>query len=106
MEKLAKEYYDISLDILKNLEKENLEQVDSLLDKRQFILDNIIDVEKFKKTAAQYDILKIDNQIKVVLYEKIKVVKHEIKEHNISKRANISYGISRNKKLNIFNEKA
>lgn len=104
MYKLAKEYKDISLKILYDLENKRLEKIDELLDERQKILESVIDTEGFKNNLINEDIIGLDKNIKILLNENIELTKQEIKEHNLSKRANVTYGITRNK-LNIFNKK-
>ncbi|CEO09592.1 Uncharacterised protein [[Clostridium] sordellii] len=105
MEELAKKYKEISLDIIKNLEKDDSYDVNILLDKRQEILDSINDRNLFKQMLVEDGILEIDEKIHSLLKEKMIKVKIEIKEHKKSIQANNSYVSFNKEKLNIFNKK-
>ncbi|MBS6025409.1 MAG: flagellar protein FliT [Paeniclostridium sordellii] len=105
MEELAKKYKEISLDIMKNLEKDDSYDVNILLDKRQEILDSINDRNLFKQMLVEDGILEIDEKIHSLLKEKMIKVKIEIKEHKKSIQANNSYANFSKEKLNIFNKK-
>ena len=105
MKELAKKYKEISLDIIKNLEKDDSYDVNLLLDKRQGILDSINDRNLFKQKLVEDGILEIDEKIHYLLKKKIIEVKMEIKEHKKSIQANNSYVSFSKEKLNIFNKK-
>lgn len=105
MKELAKKYKEISLDIIKNLEKDDSYDVNILLDKRQEILDSINDRNLFKQMLVEDGILEIDEKIHSLLKEKMIKVKIEIKEHKKSIQANNSYANFSKEKLNIFNKK-
>lgn len=105
MKELAKKYKEISLDIIKNLEKDDSYDVNLLLDKRQGILDSINDRNLFKQKLVEDGILEIDEKIHYLLKKKIIEVKMEIKEHKKSIQANNSYVNFSKEKLNIFNKK-
>lgn len=105
MKELAKKYKEISLDIIKNLEKDDSYDVNLLLDKRQGILDSINDRNLFKQKLVEDGILEIDEKIQYLLKKKIIEVKMEIKEHKKSIQANNSYVSFSKEKLNIFNRK-
>ncbi|CEP90977.1 MAG: flagellar protein FliT [Paeniclostridium sordellii] len=105
MKELAKKYKEISLDIIKNLEKDDSYDVNILLDKRQEILDSINDTSLFKQMLVEDGILEIDEKIHSLLKEKMIKVKMEIKEHKKSTQANNSYVNFSKEKLNIFNKK-
>ncbi|EPZ56658.1 hypothetical protein H477_2904 [[Clostridium] sordellii ATCC 9714] len=63
MEELAKKYKEISLDIIKNLEKNDSYDVNILLDKRQEILDSVNDKNLFKQILVEDGILEIDKKV-------------------------------------------
>lgn len=105
MKELAKKYKEISLDIMKNLEKDDSYDVNILLDKRQEILNSVNDRNLFKQILIEDSILEIDKKIHSLLKEKMIKVKIEIKEHKKSIQANNSYANFSKEKLNIFNKK-
>ncbi|CEO13956.1 Uncharacterised protein [[Clostridium] sordellii] len=105
MKELAKEYKEISLDIIKNFEKDDSYDINELLDKRQEILDDINDRNLFKQIFIEEGILEIDEKIYSLLKEKIIKIKMEIKEHKKSIQANNSYFNLNKENLNILNKK-
>ncbi|CEP84918.1 flagellar protein FliT [Paraclostridium sordellii] len=105
MKELAKKYKEISLDIIKKLEKDDSYDVNILLDKRQEILDSINNTNLFKQMLVEDGILEIDKKIHSLLKKKIIEVKMEINEHKKSIQANNSYVSFSKEKLNIFNKK-
>lgn len=98
-------YKSISLDIVKALESSNLGLLDDLFNKRQAILDNLVDEKILKDNSIKSEILDIDNKIKDLLYIEIEKTKHEIKEHKRSMAVNNSYLQNNRENLNIFNKK-
>ncbi|MDU5019791.1 MAG: hypothetical protein E6269_04515, partial [Clostridiales bacterium] len=84
MEEFSKKYKEISLDIIKNFEKDDSYDMNELLDKRQEILDNANDTNLFKQMLIENGIPEIDEKIHSLLKEKMIKVKKEIKEHNKS----------------------
>jgi hypothetical protein len=101
----AKMYREISLKIVEAINKEKLDVLDELFDKRQVILDKESDIEQFKKKLIEGGILEIDKNIHHLLSLNIDKVKCEIREHRVSKQANNSYISFNKEKINIFNEK-
>lgn len=105
MIELANKYKDISLDIINKLKNKDIEEINELLDIRQNILDDVSNSKQFKKLLLKENILYIDESIFSLLKEQIESTKEEIKEHNKSKKANMSYINIGKEKLNIFNKK-
>ena len=98
-------YKSISLEIVKALESSNLGLLDDLFNKRQSILDNLVDEKILKDNSIKYEILDIDNKINDLLSIEIEKTKHEIKEHKRSMAVNNSYLQNNRENLNIFNKK-
>lgn len=98
-------YKSISLDIIKLFENDKLEELEYLMNKREEILKEEINNKEFKKILIDEGILDIDSTIKSLLSKNIIKIKQEIREHNLSKRANNSYLYKNKEKINIFNEK-
>lgn len=105
MIELANKYKSISLDIINKLENNEIDQISDLLDKRQCILENVSDSKEFKTILLNENIIDIDKNIKSLLNKNMKHIKEEIKEHNKSKKASMSYINFSKEKLNIFNKK-
>lgn len=102
---LANKYKEISLDIINKLKNKEIEEINELLDIRQNILDDVTNSKQFKEILFKENILNIDESIKSLLKEQIEHTKEEIKEHNKSKKANMSYINIAKENLNIFNKK-
>lgn len=105
MIELANKYKDISLDIINKLKNKDIEEIDEFLDIRQNILDDVANSKQFKEILFKENILEIDKSIKSLLKEQIESTKEEIKEHNRSKKASMSYINIAKENLNIFNKK-
>lgn len=105
MIELANKYKDISLDIINKLKNKDTEEINELLDIRQNILDDVTNSKQFKEILFKENILDIDENIKILLKEQIEHTKKEIKEHNKSKKASMSYINIGKENLNIFNKK-
>ncbi|MBO3446333.1 flagellar protein FliT [Clostridium sp. CCUG 7971] len=105
MIEIVKLYEKISLEIIECINKSELDKVDSLLNKRQEILESEINKSELKKILIDKKILDIDKKIYNLLSENIDKVKEEIKEHKVSKQANNNYSYFNKEKLNIFNKK-
>lgn len=101
----TKLYKEISLEIIKLFENDGLDKLESLLNKRQQILNVEVKNEKFKKILVNEGIVEIDKTIHNLLNESIDAVKREIQEYKVSKHANNSYMNFNKEKLNIFNKK-
>lgn len=105
MEKITKEYKEISLELIEKLKSNDVDDINEMLDKRQEIIEDVIDEKAFKDILIKNGIKDIDNQIHVLLEEKIDEIKNKIKDHNKSKQANDFYMNFNKDKLNIFNKK-
>ncbi|GAA0091808.1 flagellar protein FliT [Paraclostridium bifermentans] len=105
MIELANKYKEISLDIINKLKNKEIEEINELLDIRQNILDDVTNLKQFKEILLKENIFNIDESIRSLLKERIESTKEEIKEHNKSKKANMSYINIAKENLNIFNKK-
>lgn len=105
MIQISKLYKDISIKIIDNLNKGELDNIEYLLDERQALLEEENSPSELKKILINDGILDIDRSIHKLLSENIDRVKCEIREHKRSERANNSYVNFNKEKLNIFNEK-
>lgn len=98
-------YKKISLEIIEAINNENIDVLNELFDKRQYILEQEKDKEKLKEELIKCGILDIDNNIKILLSNNIDKVKTEIKEHKRSIQVNNHYIKNNKENLNIFNKK-
>ena len=105
MIELANKYKYISLYIINKLKNKDIEEINELLDIRQNILDDVTNSKQFKELLLKENILDMDESIKLLLNEQIESTKEEIKEHNRSKKASMSYINTGKENLNIFNKK-
>lgn len=95
LEKLIVDYKRISINIVDSLDRNDFDNLDTLLGKRQKIIDQVTlqEVEKneLKRMYTKYDLFKLDELIKV----KFEIKKGEIKKEliNLKKRkeASIKY---------------
>ena len=105
MIELANKYKDISLGIINKLKNKDVEDINELFDIRKNILEDVTNSKQFKEILLEENIIDIDESIKSLLKEQIEHTKEEIKEHNRSKKASMSYINIGKENLNIFNNK-
>lgn len=103
--KNIKLYKQITLDIIKCIEDDDVRYLEMLFEKRQKILDEEKDNEKFITDMIESGIVELDKNIKVLLSESITKTKLEIKKQKILATANNYYINSSKENLNIFNKK-
>ncbi|WP_071119206.1 hypothetical protein [Romboutsia timonensis] len=98
-------YKKITLEIIQCLKDENLDDLDTLFDKRQSILTEEEDNKNFKASMIALGIVDLDKNIKDLLHQNIINTKIEIQKHKLSTITNNSYINSNQQKINIFNTK-
>ena len=98
-------YKEITLEIIQCLKDENLDDLDTLFDKRQSILTEEEDNKNFKASMIALGIVDLDKNIKDLLHQNIINTKIEIQKHKLSTITNNSYINSNQQKINIFNTK-
>lgn len=95
LEELFQEYKDISLNIIKVLDDDRVEQLDSEFEKRKKILEEITkrneNEENLKELYEKYDLFKIDEEMKLKLEKSMKDVKNEMVKISKRKEASKSY---------------
>ena len=98
-------YKEITLQIIKCLKEDKLEQLEDLFESRE----NILEVEKnnkeFKESMIDIGIIDLDKTIKDLLHQNMIKTKLEIKNHRLSTITNNIYINNSQKKINIFNAK-
>lgn len=95
LEELFQEYKEISLNIIRIIDDDLVEQLDGEFERRNTILEEIIrrnkDKEVLKELYEKYDLIKIDQEMKVKLEKSMNYVKSEMVKNNKRKEANKSY---------------
>lgn len=95
LEELFQEYKDISLNIIKVLEDDLIEQLDSEFEKRNKILEEIArrneNKDVIRRLYEVYDLFKIDEEMQLKLQKSMNVVKSELVKIKKRKEANKSY---------------
>lgn len=100
-----KDYENLSLEILSELEKGDEIQVALLLERRQVILDTVIrenQLMRFRMLYQEQNLTDIDNKIKLLLENQLNETREKIKEHSKKQKANNAYINSNKGNVNIF----
>ncbi|MBU3202952.1 hypothetical protein [Clostridium algidicarnis] len=103
------EYKEVTLDLIKALEEDNIDKLDPLLEKRQDLINHIesqeYDNEIFKDLCTSLKIIPLQSKLSTMLNEKKSEVKEEIDNIADLKSASKSY----NKRFSVdsiyFNKK-
>lgn len=101
-------YKELSKSMLDALEKEDYDEFDSLLYKRQEIIDSFTennDSDYFEVLYDKYDIKSIDMKMKRLLRKYIENTKTEIKEYKLKMQSNESYISVKKDNINIFSKR-
>lgn len=95
LEELFQEYKEISLNIMQILDDDLVEQLDNEFEKRNIILEEITrrneEKEVLKDLYEKYDLIKIDEEMKVKLEISMNNVRNEMIKIKKRKEANKSY---------------
>ena len=98
-------YKEITLEIIKCLKEENIDNLDDLFKRRENILDEEKDNKNFKESMINIGIIDLDKTIKDLLHQNIIKTKLEIQKHRLSTVTNNTYMNNNQQKINIFNAK-
>ena len=98
-------YKEITLEIIKYLKNDKLEQLEDLFEKRQNLLEEEKDNKEFKESMIELGIIDLDKTIKELLHQNMIRTKLEIQKHRLSTITNNSYMNNNQQKINIFNAK-
>lgn len=110
---MLKEYLnklkDLTLDSIEALQEENLDLVDTLIEKREKLINLMknedYDLDEFKSMSLKLDILKLDEKLVYLMNEKKEYIKKEMINLKVSKQAHRSYNINSNNKSYFLREK-
>lgn len=98
-------YKEITLEIIKCLKEENIDNLDALFKRRENILDEEKDNKNFKESMINIGIIDLDKTIKDLLHQNMIKTKLEIQKHRLSTVTNNTYMNNNQQKINIFNAK-
>ncbi|MCC0632903.1 flagellar protein FliT [Clostridioides sp. ZZV15-6388] len=100
-------YKDISLQIIKLIEKEEYKNISNRLNERHNIINSISEVDKndFIQLYNDMELIAIDDRIRNSLQEQLSEVKKELHEYKLTKQVNTMYYSLNREKVNIFNKK-
>lgn len=87
------QYKNFSLEILKALKEDDFDNVDALLDKRQEIIDILINNDKnqLKKIIGELNLLELETKVQNLLNEKSHFLREQLKSINEKKSAAKAY---------------
>ena len=98
-------YKEITLQIIKCLKEDKIDDLEDLFESRQNILQKEIDNKNFKDSMINIGIIDLDKNIKELLHQNMIKTNLEIKTHRLSTITNNIYINNSQKKINIFNAK-
>lgn len=109
LRKLLQVYKDYTLNLIYNLEKGELDNLEEFLNKRQETIDAIglIDYtkEEFRKMAEELEILVCQKKLSELIIGKRNEIKEEINKISHVKNANHSYNRRLYGSANVFNKR-
>ncbi|GKZ01623.1 hypothetical protein [Paraclostridium bifermentans] len=107
MENYIDLYKQVSNEILETLKYDKLENLDEYFEKRESIINELESnesINEFKKIYKE-KLYHIDNEIKILVEEKMLDVKKEIAEYKRNQNGNFTYANMNKTNFNIFSKK-
>ena len=107
MENYIDLYKQVSNEILEALKYDKLENLDEYFEKRESIINELElneTINEFRKIYKE-KLYHIDNEIKILVEEKMLDVKKEIAEYKRSQNGNFTYANMNKTNFNIFSKK-
>lgn len=107
MENYIDLYKQVSNEILEALKYDKLENLDEYFEKRENIINELESnesINEFKKIYKE-KLYHIDNEIKILVEEKMLDVKKEIAEYKRNQNGNFTYANMNKTNFNIFSKK-
>jgi len=106
-EKLA-QFKQITIEIIKVLQQDEVDKLDSLLDGRQMVIEKMeglqYTTEEFTNVCNELDILNVERELSELLQAKRESAKQELNKIQLTKNATINYNKSFYANMNIFNK--
>lgn len=107
MKKYIDLYKQVSNEILEALKYDKLENLDEYFEKRESIINELElneTINEFRKIYKE-KLYHIDNEIKILVEEKMLDVKKEIAEYKRNQNGNFTYANMNKTNFNIFSKK-
>ena len=98
-------YKQITLEIIQCLKDDKIEELDTLFEKREKILQQEKNNKNFKYSMINLGIIDLDKTIKDLLHQNMIKTQLEIQKHKLSTITNNTYINNNQQKINIFNAK-
>lgn len=101
-------YEEISKSMIVGLKNEDYDLFDENLEKRQKIIDYLVEYglkDEFKNLYNKNKIFELDRVIKELLDDKLKDTKRELREYRSKMQGNDAYSKIKKENLNIFYKK-
>jgi len=98
-------YKQITLEIIQCLKDDKIEELDTLFEKREKILQQEKNNKNFKDLMINIGIIDLDKTIKNLLNQNMIKIKLEIQKQKLSTITNNTYINNNQQKINIFNAK-
>lgn len=107
MENYIDLYKQVSNEILEALKYDKLENLDEYFEKRESIINELESNESINEFRKIYKekLYHIDNEIKILVEEKMLDVKKEIAEYKRNQNGNFTYANMNKTNFNIFSKK-
>ncbi|MGL4731676.1 MAG: hypothetical protein ACRCW0_08830 [Clostridium sp.] len=107
MENYIDLYKQVSNEILEALKYDKLENLDEHFEKRESIINELESNESINEFRKIYKekLYHIDNEIKILVEEKMLAVKKEIAEYKRNQNGNFTYANMNKTNFNIFSKK-
>lgn len=94
LEEIIQQYRDVTLDLIEEINKDN-DELQSFVDKRQELIENMMTIEYTKAEFAQLmeecDVLSLEEKLKGIMQSKKDEIKNIMSQISKSKNANMNY---------------
>ncbi|MFL0197094.1 hypothetical protein ACJDU8_16230 [Clostridium sp. WILCCON 0269] len=102
-------YRDCTLEIMKLLEKNDIDSVDDLVRKRQNVLDEAMGIkcskEETKLVNEELKLQQLQDQVNVLIFKRLKEIKDAMQKNSDNRHANIAYRGVNGNMPRIFSKK-
>lgn len=102
-------YRDCTLEIMKLLEKNDIDSVDDLVQKRQSLVDEVMGIkcskEEAKVISEELKLQQLQDQVNVLMSKRLKEIKDAMQKNSDNKHANSAYRGATGNMPRIFSKK-
>ena len=103
------QFKQITLELIRTLQQDEINKLDDLLDSRQIIIKNIeklqYTIEEFTDICIEFDVLNIEQQLAELMKAKKDDTRQELNKIQLTKNANNNYNKSFYNNVETFNKK-